>query len=514
MAEVVNAIYRQLIPRWHTSRKLELMLPKGTALTMKPSADVTDDYRIAHKKLLWKEGRTASSAIELFSSLILSEQKDDVEFEETRRFLSENFRDKSKAVSQIVSPDLKKIDVSNSYTINKDRVIGFIAALKKILKYFPRDALSWHDLSFYYMVLGEREKSERSMYIAHSMHRSHPFLARSYARLLIHNDDPEKAVSILRRTGEVKNRPELLSADIAIRSKFNIGNIDISAARKLLSIYKDHPSMISELSAGLGTLEVENGALKKSKKILSLCVESPTENTIAQLEWLRQQHDIVIPEYDYDIRSIEADAIHSFHEGEYKKCRDTLMMLHRFQPFSDLPLVDAGYISMFVLDNPGYLISNKEYFSGDVVKSFMGVNNYIVSKMQLGDTSNIDIELMGLQKLIRDDRERAVFSATVGMYLYLAGFIDEGRKKYNDASEYFRKTRNDFSLSVSLTYQGMVEKSLGLNTARDILERAVKEAKKVSESPELLEKANRELETLVNKGDKPGQNTFSSNISQ
>jgi hypothetical protein len=144
----------------------------------------------------------------------------------------------------------------------------------------------------------------------------------------------------------------------------------------------------------------------------------------------------------------------------------------------------------------------------------MGVNNYIVSKMQLGDTSNIDIELMGLQKLIRDDRERAVFSATVGMYLYLAGFIDEGRKKYNDASEYFRKTRNDFSLSVSLTYQGMVEKSLGLNTARDILERAVKEAKKVSESPELLEKANRELETLVNKGDKPGQNTFSSNISQ
>ena len=106
------------------------------------------------------------------------------------------------------------------------------------------------------------------MSVAFNLNTSHPFISRSYARLLVNFEEPERALSILKRTGGVRSRPEILSADIAIRSTFDIGKPNISIARKLIDKNSDQPTIISELSAALGTIEIKNGAIKKGKQHL------------------------------------------------------------------------------------------------------------------------------------------------------------------------------------------------------------------------------------------------------
>lgn len=491
---MINASKRQLIPRWHTSRKMAFV----QQLTASGSRREDDNSLliIEEKKRLWERYPSLASATDLFVSLKLANMTSDLQFKKTGSYLLLKSNEVSDAVKDIVSPRLRKLDPSNNYTTNKERIYVILNILKGFVKDCPYDSLTWNDLAFYYAVIGEKHKAEHCMNVSYNLSSSHPFIARSYARLLVHYEDPEKAIHILKKTGAVKSHPEILSADISIRTAFDIRNPDITTARRLINKYSNRPCYISELSASIGTIEVESGSLIKGKTHLAASAISPTENTVAQLKWISQQHNIFIPIKKSSIQSLEADAITYYNNKEYSNCRDSLMTLHRFQPFSEGALVDAGYVSMVALDDPEFVCDSSEYFGDDVVASFSARNNYIVARLEIGILDNTEEMLLDLRKLAQEEENKAVLSAAIGMYLYRIGDIDGGKKKYEITNAFFRVSKNYFSLALALLHQGMMEKRLGIGSAKTILEQAKKEAKKASKSPELLAKIKRELASI------------------
>lgn len=498
MAELINSSSRQLIPRWHTSRKMNLMNSCPKNIEMKLD-DGLESFRIEQKRRHWVREPSVQSATDLFVALRLADMTSSELFKEIESYLLLKKEKLGNTAIDLLSPRLKRIDSSNNYATDKASIYAILRTLKGIVKECPYDALTWNDLAFYYTVIGEKNKAMHCMSIAHGLNPNHTLLARSYSRLLVHYDDPEKALWILKKTGHSKSNPEILSADIAIRVSCDVGQPDVLTARRLINKYENIPHVVSELAASVGTLEVKSGSLKKGKQHLVISAVAPTENTIAQLKWMSQKHKIIIPVNDSLVRSIEADAIVHYNQKKYDLCRKSLMRLHEFQPFSDGALVDAGYISFVALDDPEFVMGFSEAFNVQLVGGFSAKNNYIVACIETNNMSEVDVMLQDLYSLAKEDKDKAVLMATIGMYLYRIGDYKGGREQYKNAQAFFKAIKNSFANALSLIHQGVIEKKVGLGSAKFTLEEAKKEAKKLSHVPELMDKINRELKGIVEK---------------
>lgn len=493
MAELINTANRQLIPRWHTSRKLELFQHLNIDL-ITPDQNSGKLFNIDDKKNYWLSNPTVGTATDLFISMYLANMWNSRLYNELKKFLLSRIDDVSQSIINIINPSLRKIDSSIIYATNKSDIYKIINTLKAMVRVYPRDSLSWNDLAFYYAILGEKIKAEHCMVISCGINPNHPYLVRSLARLLVHHNEPEKAVFVLRKANKVTIHPEILSADIAIRSFFDIGRPDVNAARRLIKQNFLNPFMISELSASIGTLEIQNGAIKKGKKHLAESAISPTENTVAQLRWLSQQHKIYTPMETNATQSLEARAIDYYNDKDYIRCRDKLVELHEFQPFSSQALVDAGYISLMALEDSKFVCDLYQKFSSVKSANVTVSNNYILAKLLIGDIKGAEIMLSELIDIEMKDSDKAVLSATIGYYFYQIGQEEEARRCYENTFMYFKSVKNSFNLSVALLYQGIAEKKISTGKGNSILEKAKLEAKKISWKPaELIERIDKEI---------------------
>jgi len=176
------------------------------------------------------------------------------------------------------------------------------------------------------------------------------------------------------------------------------------------------------------------------------------------------------------------------------------MDLYEFQPFSGGALADAGYISLVVLDDPEFVCKISESLGLIVYNKFSSLNNYIVSKLLLGKHSDVEPMFLSLSRLASNDREKAVLSATMGMFFYCEGKLDQARDMYKRANSFFEITKSHFGLSISLFYQAIMERKINRKIGKDFFQRALKEAKKATRSVELEARINNELKSYLGGG--------------
>lgn len=77
---------------------------------------------------------------------------------------------------------------------------------------------------------------------------------------------------------------------------------------------------VSELASSLATLEMQEGSLKKAKKYFRRSLLRPTENSVAQAEWVSKVLgglEVDVQEYKVP-RPFEARALDSFKKGRWE----------------------------------------------------------------------------------------------------------------------------------------------------------------------------------------------------
>ena len=67
------------------------------------------------------------------------------------------------------------------------------------------------------------------------------------------------------------------------------------------------------------------------------------------------------------------------------------------------------------------------------------------------------------------------------------------------ANMFFSASKDTSSLALSLMFQGIIEKRLGIDSSKEISNKAKKEAKKSTKRPELLERINKEISADIQK---------------
>lgn len=470
---------RQLIPRWHTSRKLYKFNYPAKVKTETTSI-FEEDFWFKKAVETWKTEPSIYNAIDVLVRFIQADERTHPLYSELHRQLLDQYEYLPSSVKHLVCPELRLFDNLDSYSTDTNNVRLIIRKLKNIVKFNPRDSLSWMDLGFYYSVIGEMSKASNCVDIAKNLDPNHAFIARSYSRFLVHIGDPEQAAWFLKQRPNLSTNPLILSAYTSISSAFDIKNPNIKRAISLLDNWDGDRARVSELAACVGTIEFNNGSIKRAKKHMQLALTEPSENVISHVHWLHHKHNMHFKNMPDPSVSIEGGVNALYHNKQFVECRDKLVEMHQFQPYSAGPVVDAGYLSIAALDDPGFVIQLSENRIPHSHMRFGELNNLIVAKLLLKQTENLDIDIRLLARRVNleDSHSIATFKATTGMAFMEGGMIDDGIKLYDESIELL--SRNGLNRSLCLAkhfYAKQVEK-YDADKAAQLKKDAIKLAKK------------------------------------
>lgn len=470
---------RQLVPRWHTSRKLfKFKYPSQTGKNER--GQLNEDYWFKKSVENWLENSNISNTVDVFVRLIQDDQRNHPLYNEIHRQLLDQYDDLSASVKNLICPQLKLLDKLEGYSTDVHGVRMIIGKLKNIVNTNPRDSLTWMDLGFYYSIIGELSKALHCVEVAKNLDPNHPFIARCYSRFLVHIGDSEQAVWYLKKRPNLKSNPLIMSAYTAISSAFDLGKPNIKDAIYLINNWNGDKAKISELAACIGTIEFKNGSLQKGKKHMQLALAAPSENVIAHVQWLHNKHHLNFKNMPQSNASIEGGVNDLYAKRMFVECRDKLLEMHKFQPYSVGPIVDAGYLSIAGLDDPQFVIDISE---NRISKSHMGfgeLNNLIVAKLQKKQTQDIDVDLRLLSRRVNlgDPNSSAIFRATSGMAFIENGLIDEGVKLYDDAISILEKNGLNRSLCLAKHFYSKQMVDISPQRSEELKKESLRLAKK------------------------------------
>ena len=342
-------------------------------------------------------------------------------------------------ILQPTSPQLNEIQVNW-----KDRV----ASSRVFLASFPDDALEWVDLALAHTVLGNKAAAERAIRVALSLAPHNRFVLRAAARLYVHNEDLEHAQSILTRNPATIYDPWLLSAEIAIASARKSTSRLATQGRRLSDNQSFRNYDRSELAMALATLEYESGGSKKrTKKFQRLALMDPTENTVAQADWLANR-DSGLEHVNVSAFQIpanfEAAANAAFGAGDWDTSYQHAQNWLADQPFSARPAILAGFITSSILVD----FRKAVQFCKDALipnpDDTTLLNNLAFSYANLNETKEARKYIRrAVKKPNLKMEELIIVTATQGLISFREGDAENGEALYQQALDFASKDKTN-----------------------------------------------------------------------
>jgi len=197
----------------------------------------------------------------------------------------------------------------------------------------------------------------------------------------------------------------------------------------------------------IASMEHEAGGSRKSvKKFLRQSLQDPTENAIAQAEWLTSRdHNLgYVKASSFDVvGNFEATARESFFAGDWEKSLASSIDWLGDQAFSARPAIMTTFIASTPLDDPETAI---KFGAESIVASPNDatlLNNLAFAHATLGQTAEARKYLNdALKQGLRID-ELIVLAATEGLISFREGAIERGRDLYAKAMEIASKDKEN-----------------------------------------------------------------------
>jgi tetratricopeptide (TPR) repeat protein len=358
-------------------------------------------------------------------------------------------------------------------TIDATRVarVG-IRTTRERLRGYPRNALVWMDLARHYSTLGLSKRAVRAMSVALALAPDHRLTLRAATRLHVHNDAPDEAVWLLRRSPTTQSDPWLVAAEIAASMVAEKSPRFAKHGRQLLKSGKFHPFHTGELAAALGSMELEEGATRVGRKLFEAALREPTENTVAQAEWASRtmKLQLIEPRHLDVPHSYEARAREHYEFGRWSDVLDQTWRWFQDEPFSSRPALLGCYVTSVIL---------ADWDAADQFARFGLVANPD-DQMLLNNRAFALASADRVQEAIRmynrmtpgklnDDQQRAVWLATGGLIQYRLGNPVEGRRLYNEAIELSRRSGHTSQAALALGLLAREELRVGMPGAEVLL---------------------------------------------
>lgn len=445
----------------------------------------------------WIEKPRLTSAIDVVAEALIVKDFSSTEARKAAKYILSKGASCSSLVRQLASHFLE-VTVSTWEEISeipdRDARGREIGILRRSVRNYPVNPIAWSDLSLSYATIGKKKKAKDAMRVAMGLSKNNRFILRSASRCFMHLKDPEKAVSILNKSGLCAIDPWIASAEIAISEATGLKSRCIGKAKDLVENDNLTSFSRSELAASLGTLEMNSGSIKRGKKIMRKAVIEPTENALAQVEWAASNFKI---DFDDTVKlsnivpaSFEAMAVRKYYDKKFEESLKECKKWGRFQFLSSRPIILSMFISSCILNNDLEAINIFEDSLPAQKDSPLAMNNYAFALTRVGHTKEA-AEILAQCHLDRADPEdRLAIIATTGLICFRVGNIEGGRRLYNNAVIGFEQLERFDYAAIAKYYWAVEEKRINSEDAKA----KIGEAKRVIEQNNVFE-----LEDLAKK---------------
>lgn len=414
----------------------------------------------------WRAKATIPIAGDLLSAAYVNNFRNVPEVIEAAKFIITNREEATQSQIAIASMFLKnvlglkpgkKIDAISASTL--DKVINpkpiriKIKILKRHLTSFPSNPVTLIELSRLYSILGQENKAVRHMNMAMHFGNENRFVLRSASRLFAHYGDLEKAHDILRRSALASVDPWITAAEISLaemrgrHSKFIKKGIHMVES----GIYSEFST--SELASALGTAELFNGTIKKSRELFRRSLIAPNDNSLAQAEWASNKEvglSISAPMHGVEY-GFEAEALYHYNEENYVDALNAASKWLVDMPFSKRPSLLGAHVAGALLDDLNTAIIFCKAGLASHPNDPQLINNIVYCLLLLGRIEEAESYMN--QILVWHELEKTTeicLRATAGLYYFRKGEREKGRRYYWSAIEDARSIRHDYFANLAL----------------------------------------------------------------
>lgn len=317
-----------------------------------------------------------------------------------------------------------------------DRIYQDISWTKQLLRRFPRDPLRWLELARLYTVLGQTEAAEGAARAAMALGGSLRIVARSVSRMLLHHGDPEAAHDLILRSPGAKADPWLLAAEISLAPLAERRPRLLGDAQRMIRRSPLGPFHLSELRAAIGRLEFESGNVRRARKLFELAALEPTDNVIAQTEWIsRQGVRVAIEEGEQEFfaRSAEAEAWESYRSQRWEQAFAAATRWLNDQPFAIEPAAFASHFGMLLVKHHAEVEAILQTALRANPSSFTILNNLVCIQAMRNRAADANHLLERIPRQPDGSPQAVVHTATKGLVSLRSGHVDAGDAYYREA---------------------------------------------------------------------------------
>ena len=466
---------RQIIPRWLPWRDVCHQIPTE-ALDYTPLTTMVSDREYSKKRARWVQDHSRVSAADLVLTALLTDRLSDAEVAVALEHLQSLDLD-SQGTLGIIAPWLQDW-VQDSAVAQPRRDDSNprvqVANLKASLVSRVRDPFLYLDLAYAYSLLGLSKKAEKNLEIALALAPNHPLILRSAAHFFLYTADkqqPDRSLQILRTSRSVRHDPTVLGAEIAISEAFSRRSRNKKLGKQLAHSKNFHPFFISELAGTVGTLEANHGSKRRAREALTASAECPTENSLAQLEWIspRLHVEIEYPEH-CATQPFEAQTYAHFQNRDYRRALSAAVGWAEYQPLTSRPALTASHLASVHLndyDTAIRVLQNALMYSPS---SFGLRNNLAFALASSGRLEEAKEEMGATAGLELKSSEEGVCWATKGLLAFRTGDHEEGRRLYRRAEQHFSALRDRSRLAMAKVFHAREEL---LSSTRESIEIAL-----------------------------------------
>lgn len=447
---------RRILPRWRLSSKAS----QATEFSaLRPPAKVLRNVEGQGQQAAddFAKTPTIGSAAEALSYALLAEELNAAV--SPAKFILENEDTAPLTLFRLAKSVIEGRIFNVVEPSNQER----IAQTRKLLRINPDNPALWADMAQHHSTLGHKIPACRSMKIALQLAPNHRWMLRTAARFFVHQAEPIIAHKLLANHPQTRNDPWLLAAELACAQ---VAKRPTRFWGKAVDILKGEvlpPQHTSELATAVAMMELEAGAGKKARKYIKKGLVAPTENTLAQVHWARENKYLNDdPSLDFLIENakdaFEADYHLNLVNGNLAAALSAAETWQKDEPYAARPCIEIVYVAS-LLDNYALSIEKANYvrrLDGRIDSNFE--MNTIFAKLSSGKyDKNKDIkQIEGIRskliKVVDEDKTSYHAMANLGLWHYRYGKISEGHMLYKQAISVAQKLNHNKAASMAATY--------------------------------------------------------------
>ncbi len=336
---------RRVVPRWRDSRIVRGVAEDIPVPSHLPSRVTARSKESLDTKLeIWRSNPSIGMAADVVGAAFLSGRFEPAK--DAAKYLLGSGPAIPRQLVSLAQLILRSREVNSrqaALTSPKDEIRK---ARRRLRDHFENPILLV-DTARHFSALGQNDKALRFINAALHLAPNHRFVLRAATRLLVHVDDPDAALRILRRAATTPGDPWLVSAEISVAAVAGRKSNLLSRGTAILKEGRFSPSQITELASAVATSELSHGKTRVAKRLFADSLVAPNDNAMAQVEWASRREGLGF-DVDQKVREVpltfEAQFWVNYEHRDEIKSKLLVREWAIDEPFSSRPVVMGTFL--------------------------------------------------------------------------------------------------------------------------------------------------------------------------